>query len=265
MLRVLCSALLLLTLASLACRSKPAPPKPQFRVETRKFERQISGCGDASKRAEPCLTFHVEWPEVVDAVTPDAKAKLNTAIQARLQPAEAAHGLEQEAAEFIADYQRTRSAFPKAAIAYFVRRQVQVIYAGPSLISIEFNNEEFRGGAHPDSTRSYLNLRPRSGSVVDISELLVGGTMPRLLTVAERIFRRTRAIDDGTALSVAGFSFPTDHFSLPENWGVSRAGLVFHYNPYEVAPLKLGPTTIVVPWNELNGILRPDAGLGVKQ
>jgi hypothetical protein len=257
--RVLACALILV-LSSLACR-RAAPPEPHFRVETRKFERHVPGCGDASRRPEPCLTFHVQWPEVVEAATPDAAKKINTAIQARLQPADAPRGLDKEAAEFTADYARVHAQFPDASITYFIRRQAQVVYSGPTLVSIEIESSEFRGGPHPNSARAYLNLRPRSGAPVELAELLVGGTMPRLLTVAEHAFRRERGIDDGSALSVAGFSFPTDHFSLPENWGIAKAGLVFHYNPYEVAPYALGPTTILVAWRDLAGILRPDAGI----
>jgi hypothetical protein len=263
MLRLSCFSLFCLMLVAPACHRPTATPRPQprFRVENRKFERQIPGCGDTSKRAEPCMTFHVEWPEVVETVEPGAAPKLNAAIQARLQPAEATHGLEQEANEFAADYQRAHTQFPQAALNYFVRRDADVVYSGPTLLSIEFDQSEYRGGAHATAERFYLNLRPRSAASVELSELLVGGTMPRLLTAAERAFRRRRGIDEGVAFSVARFSFPTNRFALPENWGVTGTGLVFHYNPSEVAPFELGPTTITVPWNELNGILRPDAGL----
>ncbi len=59
----------------------------------------------------------------------------------------------------------------------------------------------------------------------------------------------------------AGFAFDNDVFALPRQWGFTARGLVLHYNAGEVAPPKLGPTTILAPWNELRGIIKARAGI----
>ena len=48
---------------------------------------------------------------------------------------------------------------------------------------------------------------------------------------------------------------------LSDNFGVMREGLVFHYNPYDVAPFALGPTTITLPWAAVGRHVRADGPL----
>ncbi len=245
-----------------ACRRAPSAAEPELlRVQTRKFERLLPGCGDKSKREEPCVSFRVQWPEVVHAVSPDVQARINSAVQSRLQPAEAPHGFEAEADQTIEEYQRFHKEFPDSAISYFTRREAEVIFLNPSLLSIQIESEEFRGGAHPNSGREYLNLRPKTGEEVALKELIQDGSMPQLLAAVEKHFRAVRSIDTEQSLSVAGFTFPENRFELPKTWGISTHGLVFHYNAYEVAPYAMGPTTVEVPWPDLKGIVRPGEAL----
>jgi len=254
---------LLLAMTLLAgCRRPPAAAEPELlRFETRKFEQVLPGCGDKLKREEPCVTFRVQYPDVVHAVSPEVRTKINAAIMAHLQPGEAPRGFAQEAAQTIEEFQRFHKEFPDSAIAYFTRREAGVISLNPALLCIEVNSEEFRGGAHPNSARDYINLRPKTGEDVALRELVQDGAMPRLLAVVEKRFRAERGIDEGKNLSDAGFTFPDDRFELPKNWGVTGKGLAFHYNAYEVGPYVMGPTTVLAPWSDLRGVIRADAGI----
>ena len=42
---------------------------------------------------------------------------------------------------------------------------------------------------------------------------------------------------------------------------VTRGGLVFHYNAYDVAAYASGPTTITLPWAAVSRHVRPDGPL----
>ena len=79
---------------------------------------------------------------------------------------------------------------------------------------------------------------------------------------SKRAFRRARRLGPREDLAKAGFQFPGGAFALTVNAGLTRAGLVLHYNAYEVAPYVMGPTEAVVPWKELRPLLR--AGLGAR-
>lgn len=265
--RLLFPSLIAALIALCACQEKPKPVEPPpVKLETRRFERSLPGCGDKSKREEPCVTFRIEWPEVVEAAAAgekaaEAKARMNAAILSRMQPAEAPKGFEAEAAQVIADYERFRDQFPASSVNYFTRRVAEAVLVGRTLLSVQITAEEYRGGAHPEATREYLNLNPATGERVELPSLARGGGMERLTAVAERYFRAERGLEADQNLKEAGFAFEDNRFALPAQWGAEARGLVFHFNAYEVAPYAAGPTTFTVPWSELGDILRKDSGL----
>ncbi len=255
----------LLTAACLllaACSHKdPATQPPPLTFETRKFEKSLPGCGDTEKRAEPCVTFRVEWPEVVQSTSPEAKSRINAAILAALQPHEAPRGFEAEAAQAIEDYQHLRKEFPSSAIAYFDRRTAEILLSNSAFLTIEIQSETFHGGAHPNGHREYLNFRPASGERIELASLLLPGALPKLLLILEKRFRTERGLEEQQNLTEAGFTFENGKFRLPIQWGADARGLLFFYNAYEIAPYAMGPTRVHLPYSELKSVLRPDSGL----
>lgn len=244
-----------------ACRRQTAPQPAGLRFETRRFERTLPGCGDPARRPEPCVSFHVVWPEAVDGGSAEARRRINAAIMAALQPLEAPRGLEAEAGSWIADYQRFRAEFPGSGITYFARRTAEISFSSAALITVDIRRDEFRGGAEPESTREFLNLSPGTGLPVELASLLEPNGMDDLRKLAEWHFRRQRQVPPDARLSEAGFAFGKDAFALPRQWGFTARGLVLHYNAGEVAPPKMGPTTILAPWNELRGIVSARTGI----
>lgn len=256
------SAALALMMLAAGCRKAPEAARPSpLRLEAKSFERLVPGCGDLAKREQPCVTYRVRWVEVAGAPDPVVRTKLNTAIRSRLQPADAPAGFEAEAAELAEEFRRFHDEFPGSGITYFVRRTAEVSYSNAALLSIEFNEDDFRGGAHPNARREYLNLSPATGSAVPLRELLVPGGEAKLTALAEAQFRAAHQIAPGGKLSEAGFTFARDQFTLSRTWGVTDGGLAFHYNEYEVAPHAIGATTLRLPWSEIRDLVRKEAGL----
>ncbi len=244
-----------------ACKREAAVAPAPLRFEPRRFEKTLPGCGDETKRPEPCVSFHVAWPEAVGGASPEALARINAAILASLQPLEAPRGFEEEAAQWIADYQRFHAEFPDSGITYFARRTAEVLFSSAKLVTIETRTDEFRGGPEPESRRTFLNLAPDSGRAVELDSLLEPGGLEQLRRLAEWHFRQQRQIPADSRLSEAGFVFRDDGFSLPQHWGFSSRGLLLHYNAGEVAPAAMGPTTVLAAWNELRGIVSAKAGI----
>lgn len=253
-------AALCLSLLS-ACRREPSQQPAPVRFETSRFEKTLPGCGDESKREEPCVSFRIVWPQAVSGGSEGARARINAAVLAALQPLEAPRGFEAEADEWIRDYQRLRAEFPDSGITYFARRTAEVIFSSPALITIEIRTDEFHGGPEPVSARSFLNLSPATGLPVELESLLEEKGLKDLTRLAEWRFRQERRIPQDSSLSQAGFTFEGDVFSLPRQWGFSSRGLLLHYNAGEVAPPASGPTTLLAPWNELRGIVSARSGI----
>lgn len=222
------------TVGLCGCReaAKPAA-KAALRWETRKFERSLDGCGDQSKRAEPCVTFRVEWPEAVAGAPKEVLERMNSAIRERLQPAEAPKGLEAEAAQVMADYEEFRGQFPRASVNYFTRRLAEVGLAREKMVSVELRTEEYRGGAEAETRREWINLDAATGQRVELGDLLRGGARERL----------GRMVEERTGVA---------EVELERAWGARETGLVFGVEG----------AVVTVGWKELNGLLRGDGGLG---
>ena len=245
-----------------ACKKAPDPAGPSpLKVQARKYESILPGCGDKEKREEPCVTFRVTWPEVVESKSSNVTMKINAAIMARLQAKDAPRGFAAEAAAVAEDYHRFRKEFPHSAITYFTRRTAEVLHSTGTVFSVEIDEEEFRGGAHPNSHREYLNVRPETGEEIDLASVLNPGAEAKLLSIAEAHFRADKQMEEGAKYSDAGFHFADEKFSLSRTWGIAPQGLVFHYNDYEIASYATGPTTLVLPWREIGALIRKDAGL----
>lgn len=253
---------ILLGLALAGCKRTPdaAAPSPLVFVQ-KKFDKSLPGCGDKQKREEPCVTFRVSWVEASSASSEPARTRINAAILAALQPKEAPRGFDAEAAGVIEDYQKFQTEFPDSEITYFIRRSADILLSNASMLSVEVTEEEFRGGAHPNATRTYVNLNPATGEDIALKGVVRDGSMAALTELAEKRFRGEREIPQGKKLSEAGFTFADDKFTLSKTWGVSPRGLVFHYNAYEIAPYASGPTTVLLPWNEIKDLIRKEAGV----
>jgi len=61
-----------------------------------------------------------------------------------------------------------------------------------------------------------------------------------------------------TKYSEAGFYFDNDVFTLTDNFAITKKGLKFVYNPYEVAPYALGQQEIMIPYALIKELIRKD-------
>lgn len=249
-------------LALSACRRPPDPAAPSpLKFETRQFQKLLPGCGDKEKREEPCVSFRVVYPEVVTAPSNEIRLHVNAEILAALHARDAPRGFEAEAAALIEDFNKFRDESDETSTTFYVRRTAEIRRSTAHILSIEVAAESYTGGAHPSASRSYINLHPSTGLTYTLEEILAPGAAPKLKTLAEAAFRRVRAIPPGKSIAEAGFTFPNGSFALPREWGVTENGLIFYFNPYEIAPYSEGPTELTLPWRDLREIIKSEAGL----
>lgn len=263
----LCVAAGLLILAAPACRqdeSVATDPDRPVAFEMRVIEKTEGEC--AAETTSPCARFRVEYPEVTSAPNEEALAALNRAVRWKLLRPDLwspAPGLQEMADFFFAQWRETRQAFPDAASTarWFLEIRVDVIYQDRRVISLETEEQAYTGGAHPNSATRYLSLQPSDGRQLALDDLLIGGRSPALNGIAERRFRELHGVAPERPLADAGFWFEGGEFALNDNFAVNEVGLLFHFDPYEVAAYAVGPTDLVLTPQDLDGLLRPGGPL----
>lgn len=245
-----------------ACGRPPLANRPSpLRIESRRFERVVPGCGDLDRREQPCFSFQAVYPEVVAAPDEDVKRRLNASILALLQPAGAEAGFDAEASRLLDKY----AARPPAAAedeepAWFVRRSADVVHSSAAALAVRAERTEYVGGAASSSVLECVNLVPSTGAVLSLTDLFDRDAAAKLRLLAEARFRADRGIPAARNLSAVGFFFPADRFALPRCFLVAANGLEFVFTPEETGG---GPgwTHLLLRWADLRPLVRRQSGV----
>lgn len=256
------SAPLLLFLWGAGCGKPPLADQPSpLKIEVRRFERLVPGCGEQERLEQPCFSFQVVYPEVVAAADEETRTRLNAYIRALLQPAGAPPGFEAEAQALLEKYQSREHLSEEDEPAWFVRRTAETIHSTAAAWSVRVERTEYLGGAGATTAYECLNLNPSTGLEIRLEELLVEGGEEKLRALGEAKFRAERKIQSERKLSESGYSFAEDRFALPRRFLIGKQALVFIYGPHEIAPEATGPTYLLLPWPEAGALVRKDSGV----
>lgn len=128
----------------------------------------------------------------------------------------------------------------------------RVIYANPNVLTFRCFFNYNKGDEIPVNTVRYISFNPLTGKVLTPNRVLAD--MNRVNQIAERKFRAQKKLSGRADLEDAGFRFENNRFSLDNNCGITDEGLVFYFNPGEIAPFSLGSTEIRISYNELDSL-----------
>ncbi len=217
-------------------------------------------CGPRGKAT--CLSVEVDYPAIVAAPTAAAQSQINATIQQHLfSTSDGSAGPttgEALAVELESGYRDLQRQNPDYRTPWFDHRSAAVLLNTLTVFSIQIRMDQFTGGAHPNSVRTYYNLRPSTGEALSLEDVLKPGVLPQLAAIAEKHFREARKLAANADLKQAGFTFEDDKFALTQNFALTPDGFVFYYNSYEVAPYYFGPTEAKIPYSETRDLLRPE-------
>lgn len=129
--------------------------------------------------------------------------------------------------------------------------------ATPTIIVVQLDSYIYSGGAHGNSTTQYLNWLPQSDIVVNLQTMIPSDNMPAFEAALKRQHARWLQTNDLAKADPKAYDkmWPF-HFS--ENAALLEEGIAITYDPYEIGPYALGMPTLIVPYSELQGILRPE-------
>ncbi len=141
-----------------------------------------------------------------------------------------------------------------------IQGNVDFVYNKNGVISVRFSVYQYMGGAHGMASDLYIS--GSRGSVlqeIPLTTLFAEPEKSELTAIAESIFRAEQEIADSIVLTDAGYTFVDDVFSLTDNFAVTADGLLFHYNPYDIASYAMGEITLVIPYEKFQPLLNDGA------
>ncbi|WEK17988.1 MAG: DUF3298 domain-containing protein [Candidatus Pedobacter colombiensis] len=141
---------------------------------------------------------------------------------------------------------------------WFMDAKVEVKEQHPQYLSFLLTFVNYEGGAHPNSAYTYLNYDPQNHKEVVLDSLINPGSMPKLTAIAEKVFRKNEKLSPTASLK-DNYFFENDKFSLNQNFSITKKGLKFLYNPYEIKAYAYGITELVIPFADLKDIAKPNS------
>jgi hypothetical protein len=221
-----------------------------FRLESK------GGCSDNDTLA--CASFEINFPVFTGLPQPvlDSLAKEIAMSVSTGNPEMDSLSFEQDGRTFIAEFESFRAESPDFTMGWTFDATVEVSVNGDSLLSLVATNESFTGGAHGSYGTYFINLDPKTGKKITLSDLLKPGYESALIKAGEEEFRSSLEMSDSIIYSEEGYEFADDIFSLNDNYGFTKEGIRFVFNIYEIAPYALGAQDFVIPYEKMKDWLK---------
>jgi hypothetical protein len=127
----------------------------------------------------------------------------------------------------------------------------------PQVLVISRSLEYYLGGAHGMQEKRYFVIfqdthRMQALTLADIIEPDSWSPLEELIAQALRIETN---LEPDEPLSQGGFF--EDEVEIPDNFFLTPQGLGFHWDPYEIAPYVMGSLEVLLPYEQIQGILKP--------
>jgi len=138
----------------------------------------------------------------------------------------------------------------------------QIRYATDDLISVEFTEDDYeRGAAHGNISTTVLNYDVKNGKKLALADLF-NAKASYLSAIAsycinelqDRMKKDKDSMLDADMMK-AGTSARADNYKA---WAITKKGLWFTFDPYQVAAFAAGPQHVLVPYSALKDLIKPD-------
>jgi hypothetical protein len=157
-------------------------------------------------------------------------------------------------AVFQKNYDDFKKEFSDAPGCWQVDLTGDTVMVTPKWLFYQLDHFAFTGGAHPNSFRSYHAFDGKTGEEKQMKSFIADSAA--LLQLVEKHFRKEEKLADTINLEAAGYFLLNHRFFAPANYVFTRDGILFYYNPYEIAAYARGAIQFTIPYSELEGIVK---------
>lgn len=158
---------------------------------------------------------------------------------------------------FEKNYYDFKKDFPDAPGCWEIELHGDTVLTTSKMLFYQLGHYSFTGGAHPNSFTSFHAFDVKTGDGVPMKSFISDSTA--LLKLVETKFRELEKLTPEVNLEDAGYFLADHKFFIPANFVFTSEGVLFYYNPYEIAAYARGVIDFTIPYDELKGIIRKDA------
>jgi hypothetical protein len=161
--------------------------------------------------------------------------------------------VEKIAESFIESYKTFIKENSDYQISWFSEVIGKVIYQNSKIISYQVSRIDFEGGAHPNSYLDYYIFSIAENRILKYNDIIKPGSEDKISELITKRLKEMHKLKENESLEKAGFW--EKNIKLNDTFVVTKEGLEFYYNNYEIAPYALGPTAVQLKWEELGDLI----------
>ncbi len=139
-------------------------------------------------------------------------------------------------------------------------KMMNVVFNQDYVCTIEFNDYAFTGGAHGLSVKKYMVVDMINGESVILEELFASDVHDLLVKLINDKIYELYNIPAAQKLTEAGFFYET--IEPTSNFYLTKDGIGFYYNNYEIASYATGHTNIFITFDEIGKHIRMNSPAG---
>ena len=132
-------------------------------------------------------------------------------------------------------------------------QKIGVVFNRDNMVILSSYTFDYSGGAHPNHGTTFFCVDVENKKRLSLSDILIIDSA-KISSILEKVFRKERKMPASDKLNTLLF----ENYILPnENFYFNKMGIVFYYNPYEIAPYAYGTTELFIPFTSLAPFLKP--------
>jgi hypothetical protein len=226
-------------------------------LSQKEFVKSYNNC----KPSDTCTYFKVVYLEATYGKIKDKLNKfINTELLYGTEIGDSLPASMQAAADsFMVSYMETKKQFPNIPGSWFWEYTMKIYNETEKVLTLTSESSTFTGGAHPNWYAGFYNISKETGDTLSLKDFLVPGFETKLNALIDKKYREMKGLKPGDNLQEKGDLFE-NKITFNYNVAVSKeGGLVFYYNPYEIAPYAAGPIKITLTTAELGDLIGPNS------
>lgn len=229
-------------------------------VSTEIFSKSTGrDCAKMDSVHNHCATIDLHWPVVKsgsdalkNSVATWSTSFLNGLLSPEMDEATAAKSnIADVAKTFLEGFESWSKEAPESPSGeWTIEASDTVLFNDGEHLTLQIDAYSYIGGAHGIALANVTTFEVATGKQLKWENLVNDEQV--LNAFLEEKFRQERP-----EIFKEGFNFnETFPFVLPQSFGFTKDGLYCHYSPYEVTPYAYGSTSFVVPFAELEDMIK---------
>lgn len=136
---------------------------------------------------------------------------------------------------------------PDKGEEYYLESGYTIEFANDNLVSVEFGEESFTGGAHPNHSSQTINFDLKNNKPIKLGDLFKPNSkyLQKLSQLSKEGLGDNLQFEEGIAPLAKNFS----------DFLITKKGLLILFDEYQVAPYAAGPQQVLINYPELKEFL----------